>query len=106
MSSRRLLSAALADVPLGLAAAARRVGRWWPAAGSLPAQVIHGDLAPSNVLADPDTGEMTGLLDFELTGAGFWVQDTLATLVRRDRRERGLLTLQTAARGDSAGVGR
>jgi homoserine kinase type II len=114
-----LLSAALADVPLGdalrdwrtdprwirpddppvdvlcgelrfaglsgeqaalLAASARRVGRWWSAAGSLPAQVIHGDLAPSNMLADPGTGEVTGLLDFELAGAGFRVQDTLAAL--------------------------
>ena len=63
-----------------LAAAARRAGRWWPDADGLPAQVIHGDLAPSNVLADPDTGEVTGLLDFELAGAGFRVQDILAAL--------------------------
>jgi Ser/Thr protein kinase RdoA (MazF antagonist) len=60
--------------------AARRVGRWWPGADGLPAQVIHGDLAPGNVLADPGTGEVTGLLDFELAGAGFWVQDILAAL--------------------------
>jgi len=32
------------------------------------------------VLADPDTGEITGLLDFELAGAGFWAQDVLAAL--------------------------
>jgi homoserine kinase type II len=63
-----------------LEAAARRAGRWWPGADGLPAQVIHGDLAPSNVLADPDTGEVTGLLDFELAGAGFRVQDILAAL--------------------------
>ena len=63
-----------------LDAAARRIGRWWPGAASLPAQVIHGDLAPGNVLADPDTGEVTGLLDFELAGAGFRVQDILAAL--------------------------
>jgi len=63
-----------------LDAAGRRAGRWWPGAGGLPAQVIHGDLAPSNVLADPDTGEVTGLLDFELAGAGFRVQDILAAL--------------------------
>jgi homoserine kinase type II len=63
-----------------LETAAHRVGRWWPGAGSLPAQVIHGDLAPGNVLADPDTGEVTGLLDFELAGAGFRVQDILAAL--------------------------
>ena len=60
--------------------AARRAGRWWPGAAGLPAQVIHGDLAPSNVLADPGTGEVTGLLDFELAGAGFRVQDVLAAL--------------------------
>ena len=63
-----------------LGAAARRAGRWWPGADGLPAQVIHGDLAPGNVLADPDTGEVTGLLDFELAGAGFRVQDILAAL--------------------------
>jgi len=63
-----------------LEAAARRIGRWWPGAGGLPAQVIHGDLGPGNVLADPDAGEVTGLLDFELAGAGFGVQDILAAL--------------------------
>jgi Ser/Thr protein kinase RdoA (MazF antagonist) len=63
-----------------LGKAARRAGRWWPGAGGLPAQVIHGDLAPGNVLADPGTGEVTGLLDFELAGAGFGVQDILAAL--------------------------
>jgi homoserine kinase type II len=63
-----------------LIAAARRAGRWWSDAGQLPAQVIHGDLAPSNVLVHPDTGEVTGLLDFELVGAGFRVQDILAAL--------------------------
>jgi Ser/Thr protein kinase RdoA (MazF antagonist) len=35
---------------------------------------------PSNVLADTDTGEVTGFLDFELAGAGFRVQDILAAL--------------------------
>ena len=60
--------------------AARRAGRWWPGAAGLPAQVVHGDLAPSNVLADPGPGEITGLLDFELAGAGFRVQDVLAAL--------------------------
>jgi hypothetical protein len=38
------MSAGQAEV---LDAAARRTGRWWPSAGGLPAQVIHGDLAPS-----------------------------------------------------------
>jgi homoserine kinase type II len=63
-----------------LGAAARRAERWWPGAHGLSTQVIHGDLAPSNVLADPETGEVTGLLDFELAGAGFRVQDILAAL--------------------------
>jgi len=63
-----------------LNAAARRAGRWWPGPDGLPAQVIHGDLTPSNLLADPDTGEVTGLLDFELAGAGFRVQDVMAAL--------------------------
>jgi homoserine kinase type II len=71
------MSAEQAEV---LGTAARRAGQWWPGADGLPAQVIHGDLAPSNVLADPDTGEVTGLLDFELAGAGFRVQDILAAL--------------------------
>jgi homoserine kinase type II len=71
------MSAGLTEV---LGAAARRAGRWWPGAGDLPAQVIHGDLAPSNVLADPDTAEVTGLLDFELAGAGLRAQDILAAL--------------------------
>jgi len=61
-----------------LNAAARRAGQWWPCADGLPAQVIHGGLAPSNVLADTDTGEVTGFLDFELAGVGFRVQDILA----------------------------
>jgi homoserine kinase type II len=71
------MNAEQAELP---AEAAHRIGRWWPGAVGLPTQVIHGDLAPSNVLADPDTGEVTGLLDFELAGAGFWVQDILAAL--------------------------
>jgi homoserine kinase type II len=63
-----------------LAAAADRAGRWWPSTEGLPAQVIHGDLAPSNMLAGPGTGEVTGILDFELAGAGFRVQDILFAL--------------------------
>ena len=63
-----------------LGAAARRAERWWPGTDGLSAQVIHGDLAPSNVLADPDTGDVTALLDFELAGAGLRVRDILAAL--------------------------
>jgi homoserine kinase type II len=71
------MSAGQADL---IEAAAGRTGRWWPAAAGLPVQVIHGDLAPSNTLADPETGELTGLLDFEFAGAGFRVQDLVAAL--------------------------
>lgn len=71
------MSAAQADL---IEAAAQRAGQWWPAAAGLPVQVIHGDLAPSNMLASPETGEVTGLLDFEFAGAGFRVQDLLAAL--------------------------
>jgi homoserine kinase type II len=59
----------------------RRLEQDWPAGvGSLPAQVIHGDLASGNTLASPDNGEITGLLDFQLCGAGFAVQDPVAAL--------------------------
>ena len=63
-----------------LTAAADRAGRWWSGTGGLPGQVIHGELTPANFLADPGTGEVIGLLDFELAGAGFRVQDTMAAL--------------------------
>jgi homoserine kinase type II len=64
-----------------LAGAARRYARWWAGAvGTLPVQVVHGDLAASNVLADPDTGQVTALLDFEIAGADFRVQDFLVAL--------------------------
>jgi homoserine kinase type II len=69
-----------AEQVAALTAAARRAGQWWPGTDDLPAQVIHGDVTPANLLADPDTGEVTGLLDFELAGAGFRVQDVMAAL--------------------------
>jgi homoserine kinase type II len=64
-----------------LEAAARRVEGWWAGAvDTLPVQLVHGDLAASNVLADPDTGQVTALLDFEIAGAGFRVDDFLVAL--------------------------
>jgi homoserine kinase type II len=64
-----------------LEGAARRYARWWAGAvGTLPVQVIHADLAASNVLADPDTGQVTALLDFEIAGADFRIQDFLVAL--------------------------
>jgi homoserine kinase type II len=64
-----------------LEGASRRVAQWWAGTiGSLPVQVVHGDLAASNVLADPDAGQVRALLDFEIAGADFRVQDFLVAL--------------------------
>jgi homoserine kinase type II len=68
-----------------LEAASRRVAQWWAGAvGTLPVQVVHGDLAASNALADPGpnpgAGQVTALLDFEIAGADFRVQDFLVAL--------------------------
>lgn len=45
---------------------------WEGIAGRLPGQVVHADLAPANVLVSPDTGAVTGVLDFEI--AGYWIR--------------------------------
>ena len=45
---------------------------WEGIAGRLAAQVVHADLAASNVLVSPDTGAVTGVLDFEM--AGYWIR--------------------------------
>jgi len=50
----------------------RAVAAWEGIAGRLPSQVVHADLAASNVLVSPDTGAVTGVLDFEL--AGYWIR--------------------------------
>ena len=50
----------------------RAVAAWEGIAGRLPAQVVHADLAASNVLLSPDTGAVTGVLDFEM--AGYWIR--------------------------------
>jgi homoserine kinase type II len=64
------------------ASAARADASWHQcAARHLPVQVVHGDVGPSNVLVDDDTGELTGILDFEIAGADFRVQDLVATLM-------------------------
>ena len=61
---------------------ARHVLPWAPQAdGDLPAQVVHGDLGASNALVDERTGEVTGVLDFELAGPGWRVQDLLTGLL-------------------------
>lgn len=66
-----------------LRTAGRRVAAWWPgAADELPVQVVHGDLAASNMLVDERTGEVTALLDFEIAGADFRVQDLAVGLLQ------------------------
>ena len=65
-----------------LEAAARRVLLRAPEAGEdLPVQVVHGDLGASNALVDERTGEVTGVLDFELAGPDARVQDLLVGLL-------------------------
>ncbi|WP_344670194.1 phosphotransferase enzyme family protein [Catenulispora yoronensis] len=72
-----------------LETAARRVARDWPSLlAELPVQVIHGALAADSVLADPRTGEIIGILDFEFAGSGFRVQDFLAALFNSGAWER------------------
>jgi Ser/Thr protein kinase RdoA (MazF antagonist) len=46
----------------------------------LPVQVVHGDLAASNLLADERTGEITAVLDFELAGLDARVHDFMSAL--------------------------
>jgi homoserine kinase type II len=50
----------------------RAAAAWERIAGRLPTQVVHADLAASNVLVSPDTGAVTGVLDFEM--AGHWIR--------------------------------
>ncbi|GAB2878786.1 phosphotransferase family protein [Nocardioides pacificus] len=46
--------------------------------------LVHGDLTPANVLVDPGTGEVLGLIDWELAHAGHPFTD-LGSLLRHDR---------------------
>ena len=70
-----------AEQTQALVAAAGCVGwEWSERREVLPLQVIHGDLAGSNALADADTGRVSALLDFEFVGSGWRVQDFLAAL--------------------------
>ncbi len=56
-------------------------GAWLTGAGAgLPVQVVHGDIAASNVLADERTGAVTAVLDFEIAGADLRVQDLVVGL--------------------------
>ncbi|MEV6964578.1 phosphotransferase [Hamadaea sp. NPDC051192] len=72
--ARELVTAGLDIDQVGVLrnGADRALGAWSEIAGRLPNQVVHADLARSNVLVDPDTGAVTGILDFELTG--YWIR--------------------------------
>jgi homoserine kinase type II len=77
----------LADAGAGVGAELTRLlegfeqGAWLTGAGAgLRIQVVHGDLAASNVLADERTGEVTAVLDFEIAGADLRVQDLVVGL--------------------------
>jgi Ser/Thr protein kinase RdoA (MazF antagonist) len=72
-----------AEPAMLLKTASQRVAAWWPGAASeLPVQVVHGDPGASNTLVDEHTGEVTGLLDFEIAGPDFRVQDLVAGLLQ------------------------
>jgi homoserine kinase type II len=65
---------------------------------------VHGDLGASNMLVDERTGEMTGVLDFELAGPEARVQDLLAGLLLSGALAGPGWARRTAAlvRGDAA----
>jgi homoserine kinase type II len=64
-----------------LETAARRVMEWWDTSReNLPVQVVHGDPAASNTLADPRSGRVTAILDFEFAGTDFRAQDIVVVL--------------------------
>lgn len=65
--------------------AADRVTRWFASArGTLPSQVVHGDFAASNMLVNPESGQVTAMLDFEIAGTDFRAQDLIAALMQTD----------------------
>lgn len=51
-----------------------------PRVAGLPVQVVHGDLAASNLLADERTGDITAVLDFEVAGLDARVQDLVVAV--------------------------
>lgn len=70
-----------ADQTALLSGAVARVARAWAGvAGPFPVQVVHGDLAASNLLSDPVSGRITAVLDFEIAGADWRVQEPLVAL--------------------------
>jgi homoserine kinase type II len=48
----------------------------------LPVQVVHGDMGASNMLVDPGTGAVTGVLDFAIAGAALRINELVAGLMQ------------------------
>ncbi len=66
---------------------------------------MHSDLNPKNLLLDPDTLALTGVLDWEFAHAGHPFTD-LGNLLRFDRAPafaEAVLTAYAARRGTAAG---
>ncbi len=66
--------------------------------------LVHSDLNPKNVLLDPDTLQVTAVLDWEFSHAGNPFTD-LGNLVRFER-DRHYLDAVLGAYGERHGVGR
>ncbi len=79
----------------------RAAAAWERIAGQLPTQVVHADLAASNVLVSPDTGAVTGVLDFEMTGYGIRATELTVALALSGAARAGL-----GAPGGGRGPGR
>jgi homoserine kinase type II len=77
--------------------AAARTATQAHAAEVLPIQVVHGDLAASNALADERTGQVTALLDFELAGANYRIQELTAVLLQSGALDGPGWAVRTAA---------
>jgi homoserine kinase type II len=76
---RELRQAGVDTAPLETGA--RRVMEWWDTFRvNLPVQVVHGDPAASNTLADARSGRVTAILDFEFAGTDFRAQDLVVVL--------------------------
>jgi Ser/Thr protein kinase RdoA (MazF antagonist) len=50
--------------------------------GTLPTQLIHADLHFDNVLTDPLTGKVTGLLDFEFACVDWRAMEPAVSLTK------------------------
>lgn len=83
----RDLIAAGAD-PALVALLERQAAAGQEPAASLPVQVVHGDLAASNLLAAGPGGAITAVLDFEIAGLSARIQELAVTLSQSGALER------------------